>query len=130
MRFACPALLLALLPLAGCGTHAPNRMLSVATGFASHEICGATFIAGLNPDTYWAEAAPPAMRQVGWVMSRDVDHARGPVRTSLAGLGTRVAQHRGAAGCLVLNAPAPAMLAALPKTTPTSIAFPFPSRHP
>ncbi len=117
MRFANHALMLALmlaLPLAGCGRYAPDRMASVATGFASHEMCGAAFIAGLEPRAYWAEAAPPALRLVEWAMSHEVDPARGLVRSSLAGLGERVALHRGPAGCLVLNGPPPPTPAALP----------------
>jgi len=113
MRFACPALLLALL-LTGCGRYAPDRMASVATGFASHEMCGAAFIAGLEPRAYWAEAAPPPLRLVEWAMSHEVDRERRLVRSSLAGLGERVAVHRGPAGCLVLNGPAPPAPAALP----------------
>ncbi len=130
MRFACPALLLALLPLAGCGTHAPDRMLSVATGFVSHEMCGAAFIAGLEPTAYWREAAPPALRAVEWAMTHEVDHARGLVRSRLAGLGERVALHRGAAGCLVLNGPAPPAPAALPPLPAPLLADIAPSDSP
>jgi CubicO group peptidase (beta-lactamase class C family) len=117
-----PVLLLACLTLAGCGRYAPDRMASVATGFAAHQLCGAAFIAGLEPEAYWAEAAPPAMRLVDWALLRQVDRARGEVRTSLAGVGERVAVHRGQAGCLVLNAPAPAPLAALPDLGPALLA--------
>ncbi len=117
-----PVLLLACLGVAGCGRYAPDRMASVATGFAAHQLCGAAFIAGLDPEAYWAEAAPPAMRLVDWAMVRQVDRARGTVRASLAGLGERVALHRGQAGCLVLNAPAPAPLAALPELAPPLLA--------
>ena len=116
-RFPLP-LLAACLVLAGCGRFSPDRMASVATGFASHQLCGATFLAGLDPEAYWAEAAPPAMRLVDWAMTREVDRAKGEVRSSLAGLGERVALLRGPAGCLVLNGPAPPPPAPLPGFAP------------
>ncbi len=114
-----PVLLLAgLLPLAACGRYAPDRMASVATGFAAHQLCGGAFIAGLNPESFWAESAPPAMRLVDWAMWREVDQSRGLVRTSLAGLGARVAVHRGAAGCLVQASPSAAAPPTLPDLQP------------
>ncbi len=116
------ALLAACLALAGCGRYAPDRMASVATGFASHQLCGAAFIAGLDPEAYWAEAQPPAMRLVDWALLRQVDRTRGEVRTSLAGLGERVAVLRGPAGCMVLNGPLPPAPAPLPPFGPALLA--------
>lgn len=106
---------LAVLPLlAGCGSL--ERAAGVAAGFASHQLCSATFVSGLEPETFYREAIVPTVAPLDFLLSHKVDRERGEVTAGFAGLAERRAVYRGAEGCLVLHGPpsAPAPSATTP----------------
>ena len=112
-----PILALAVLPLlAGCGSL--QRAAGVAAGFASHQLCSATFVSQVEPETFYREAIAPTVAPLGFLLSHKVDRERGEVTASFAGLAERRAAYRGALGCLVLHDPAP------PPATPALMATP------
>ena len=106
------------LALAGCGRFAPDRIAGVPAGFASHQLCGARFIAGQDPDAYWRGAQPPALRALGSLLRIRPDAAGQAVEADVAGLGARRDQHRGEAGCLTLPASAAARFPPAPALPP------------
>lgn len=97
---------LAALPLlAGCGSL--ERAAGVAAGFASHQLCSATFISKVEPEAFYREAIVPTMAPLDFLLSHKVDRERGEVTAGFAGLAERRAVYRGAEGCLVLHGPSP-----------------------
>jgi len=87
--------------LAGCG--GPARVVGVPVHFASHQLCSATFVAGLDPTEYYNEAIKPKLGPVGAFLRYEVDRERLEVRTSLGGLVRSRAVHDGPFGCRVLH---------------------------
>jgi len=87
--------------LAGCG--GPARVAGVPVHFASHQLCSATFVAGLDPTEYYNEAIKPKLGPVGALLRYEVDRERREVRTNLAGLVHSRAVHDGPFGCRVLH---------------------------
>lgn len=113
------AALAAALPLAACGSLSPARMAATPTHFASHQLCSATFVAGLDPKDYWREVVRPQVSPVGPLLRYRIDRDRGEVTTRLAG-GAVVSRavYRGPLGCIVdQGRPAPAPVV-LPAPTP------------
>lgn len=98
----------ALLFLSGCGRFDPGRMAGVATGFVSHQLCSATFVSGLDPQTFYREAIVPTTGPIDPLLSHRIDRERGEVTTTLAGMTEGRAAYRGPLGCLVLHDPPPA----------------------
>ena len=96
----------ALLLLSGCGRL--ERAADVAAGFASHQLCSATFVSQVEPEAFYREAIAPTMKPVGFLLSHKVDREKGEVTTSFAGLAESRAVYRGTLGCLVLHDPPPA----------------------
>jgi len=45
--------------LAGCGNLSPHRAALVATGYISHQLCSAVFVAGQDPEPYYRDAIAP-----------------------------------------------------------------------
>ena len=120
-RFLSLALLgTAPIALAGCGKI--DRAADVAAGFVSHQLCSATFVSQLEPETFYREAIAPSLAPVGFLASHHVDRNRSEVTASFAGLGEARAVYRGPLGCLVVHEPLP--------TTPVSTPAPAPSLLP
>ena len=79
------------------------RAVGVPVHFASHQLCSATFVAGLDPTQFFAEAIKPKLGPLGGMLRYEVDRERQEVRTSLAGLVESRAIHDGPYGCRVLH---------------------------
>src|SRR5262245_23422242 len=87
--------------LAGC--EGPARVAGVPVHFASHQLCSATFVAGMDPTEYYNEAIKPKLGPIGAVLRYEVDRQRQEVRTHLAGLVHSRAVHDKPFGCRVLH---------------------------
>jgi CubicO group peptidase (beta-lactamase class C family) len=93
--------------LSGCGSL--DRAAGVAAGFASHQLCLATFVSQIDPQAFYREAIAPTVSPLGFLLSHKIGRERGEVITSFAGLAQSRATYRGPLGCLVLHgAPPPA----------------------
>jgi hypothetical protein len=71
--------------------------------FASHQLCSATFVAGLDPAEFYNEAIKPKLGPIGAVLRYEVDRQQREVRASLAGVVRSRAVHDGPFGCRVLH---------------------------
>src|ERR1700758_2420469 len=89
------------LPLLLGGGDSLSRAAHVATGFASHQLCSATFVSKVDPETFYREAIAPTGGPVKSLISHTVDRERGEVTARFAGLAESRAVYRGAEGCLV-----------------------------
>ncbi|WP_077037967.1 serine hydrolase [Pelomonas sp. KK5] len=94
-----PLLLLPL--LTGCGATA------VTTGYLSHQLCGAVFIAGREPQRYYRDAIEPLAGPLAAVTSYTVDRQQMEVRARLAGLAESRAAFRPPYGCSFGATPGP-----------------------
>src|SRR5262245_5383455 len=81
----------------------PARAASVPVHFTSHQLCSATFVAGLDPTEYYNEAIKPKLGPISAFLSYEVDRERQEVRAHLAGLVHSRAVHDGPFGCRVLH---------------------------
>ncbi|WP_076858621.1 serine hydrolase domain-containing protein [Bradyrhizobium mercantei] len=79
------------------------RAAGVPVHFASHQLCSATFVAGLDPTQFFDEAIKPKLGPLGGLLRYTVDRQHQEVRTSLAGLIESRAVHDGPFGCRVLH---------------------------
>ena len=61
-----------------CG--GPARVAGVPVHFTSHQLCSATFVAGLDPDEFYNEAIKPKLGPIGALLRYEVDRrtAGGP----------------------------------------------------
>jgi len=87
--------------LAGFG--GPARIAGVPVHFTSHQLCSATFVAGLDAAEYYNEAIKPKLGPVGALLRYEVDRQKQEVRAQLAGLVHSRAVHDGPFGCRVLH---------------------------
>jgi hypothetical protein len=108
--------------LAACSSDI-DRAVNTATGFASHQLCSAVFVSGLDPDEFYRQAIAPSSGPVGFLLSHEIDYEHAKVTASFAGLATSEAVYRGPLGCLAsLGAPAPAVAIEAAAATPEAIA--------
>jgi CubicO group peptidase (beta-lactamase class C family) len=84
-----------------CG--GPARVAGVPVHFTSHQLCSATFVAGLDPDEFYNEAIKPKLGPIGSLLRYEVDRQQQEVRTNLAGLAHSRAVYDGPFGCRVLH---------------------------
>ena len=87
--------------LVGCD--GPARVAGVPVHFTSHQLCSATFVAGLDPTEYYNEAIKPKLGPIRAFLRYEVDRQRQEVRAHLAGLVHSRAVHDGPFGCRVLH---------------------------
>jgi CubicO group peptidase (beta-lactamase class C family) len=80
-----------------------GRAAGVATGFVSHQLCSAAFVAGLDPVEFYAQAIEPTLGPAAPWLSHRLDRERREVSARFAGLGETTSTFRGAAGCLVMR---------------------------
>lgn len=109
MRY--PPLLLTL-PLLLGGCDGLGRAARVATGYSSHQLCSATFISKVDPESFFQEAIKPIGGPVAFLLNRRIDREHGEVSTTLAGMAESRAIYRGTEGCLVLAGAPPASVPA------------------
>ncbi|MSQ20541.1 MAG: class C beta-lactamase-related serine hydrolase [Betaproteobacteria bacterium] len=102
------AIVLALAVSIGAGFPIVSRMTAVGAGFFAKQLCSEVFVAGRDPkhvvDTDLRYFFPRALMLIAWWK---VDREAGVTRASFAGLGARVAEHRGDAGCALAPIDAP-----------------------
>src|SRR5262245_7304573 len=87
--------------LAAC--EGPARVAGVPVHFTSHQLCSATFVAGMDPTEYYNEAIKPKLGPIGAVPWYSVDRKRQEGRTHLGGVVPSRAVHDGAFGCRVMH---------------------------
>lgn len=117
MRHLLPLLALPVL-LGGC--ERLDRAAHVATGFASHQLCSATFVSQVDPETFYRQAVRPTGGPVAFLIDHRVDRTRREVTATFAGLAESRAVYRGAEGCLVeAGAPPAAAPARRPAAGPS-----------
>jgi CubicO group peptidase (beta-lactamase class C family) len=114
-RLASYGVCLATIALCGCSGLATVRQ--VATGLVSHQLCSATFIAGLDPPAFYDEALRPTLAPADRLMRYRIDREHRSVTADMAGVSSK-AIYRGPLGCLVVRGepPAPVRLADSPAT--------------
>ena len=81
----------------------PARVAGVPVHFASHQLCSATFLAGLDPVAYFNEGIKPKLDPLSAFFRYEIDQQAREVRTSLAGLAHSRAIHDGPFGCRVVH---------------------------
>ncbi|HEX7341452.1 MAG TPA: serine hydrolase [Rhodanobacteraceae bacterium] len=101
-----------------------RKLLLVATGATSHEMCDATFVSHVDPARIFHEEAAPLMRGIAWAVHYHVDRARREVRASVLGAFASRTVFRPGLGCLQMHDDGPVPQAA--GFTPSPIASPFP----
>jgi len=85
------------------GRGAIARVAGVPVHYASHQLCSATFVAGLDPTEFYDEAIRPKLGPAAALLRYEIDRQRREVRTSLAGLIQSRAVYDGPFGCRVLH---------------------------
>jgi hypothetical protein len=60
----------------------PARVAGVPVHFTSHQLCSATFVAGLDPTEYFNEAIKPKLGPIHAFLRYEVDWQRQDVRAS------------------------------------------------
>jgi hypothetical protein len=127
---ALAAAVVATIALSGCDRL--DRAAGVPVYYASHQLCSAIFVAGLDPGRFYREAIAPEIAPVSSLIHYDIDRAHRAVTASLAGIIYSRAVYRGPLGCQVehraeepqpqpdiaLASPAPAPAPAAPPLLP------------
>src|SRR5215470_17927846 len=85
------------------GCDGPARVAGVPVHFASHQLCSAAFVGGLDPTEFYDEAIKPKLGPMRAFFRYEVDRPRKEVRTHLAGLVHSRAVYDGPFGCRVLH---------------------------
>lgn len=80
-----------------------DRAVRVPVHFASHQLCSAVFVGGLDPADYYREAIQPKFGPLGKLIRYEIDCERSEVRVSLAGRVSSRAVDEGAYGCRVIH---------------------------
>lgn len=95
------------LSLGGCRKLNPIRALAVGPNLVSHQLCSATFVAGLDPGSYYDESVAPSLGVFKSLVSHHIDWNKREVTATLAGGLHSRAVYRGAEGCLVVQGAVP-----------------------
>jgi len=118
------AALLGTLPLlTACGHVSIGRAASTSTGYVSHQLCSAVFVARQDPDRTFHEAIEPLASSFAFLMRYDVDRDRAEVRATIAGLAESRALYRPPFGCVNATGTATTTPAATPPSTPAAPAL-------
>ena len=113
--------LLALAPwLSACADLSPSRAAHVATGYISHQLCSAAFVAGQDPERAYREAIEPLGGPIAFLVNRQVDREHAEVRATIAGLAESRAVHRPPYGCVNATGTPPESLGKAPEKVPAA----------
>jgi hypothetical protein len=97
----------------------PDRAAQVAAGMAAHNLCSATFVAGLDPEATLNELVKPIIgKRLGGLVRYRVDSVNHRVETAFAGIFHATAEFTPGYGCRLEyagNAPSPQPRALLPE---------------
>ncbi|VTU37181.1 serine hydrolase domain-containing protein [Variovorax sp. PBL-E5] len=99
-RLPIAASILAAAVLTACGHFSPGRAAPVISGYLSHQLCSAVFVAGRSPDRYYRDAIEPLAGPVAFLTRFTVDREHGEVRATFAGLAESRAVYRPQFGCV------------------------------
>ena len=102
---------LAALLLTGCGHLTPRRAALVSTGYVSHQLCSAVFIAARDPERYYRDAIEPLAGPLAFLVSYTVDRDLAEVHATVAGLAESRAVYRPMFGCVNATGGMPANIA-------------------
>ena len=86
--------------LTACGHLSPSRAAAVATGYVSHQLCSAVFVAQQDPERSYRQAIEPVAGPLAFLMRYSVDRERAEVRATMAGLSESRALYRPPFGCV------------------------------
>ena len=116
------AALAAALLLTACGHLSLGRAARVSTGYLSHQMCSAVFVAGRDPALYYRDAIEPLVGPLRLLITHTVDRDRVEVRASVAGLAESRAAYRPPFGCVNVTEtmPADASVAFAPSPAPAA----------
>jgi len=113
---ALAAALLGALPLlCACGHLSPGRAASTATGFVSHQLCSAVFVAKQDPEHYYRQAVEPMAGPMSFLMHHTIDRDRAEVRATIVGMAESRAAYRPPYGCVNSTDGLPAATLAPPR---------------
>lgn len=96
------------LSLAACGELSPRSAALVSTGYVSHQLCSAVFVAGRDPARYFRDAIEPMAGPLAPLVSFRVDRDHAEVRARVAGLAESRAAYRPVLGCVNATGVSPA----------------------
>jgi len=79
----------------------PDRLIQIASGAASQNVCSGTFVTGFAPERAYAdEVRPePGMDLIAWALAYDVDREARRVRTTVFGSFETVSAYHAGYGC-------------------------------
>jgi CubicO group peptidase (beta-lactamase class C family) len=86
--------------LGACADLSPSRAAHVATGYVSHQLCSAVFVAGQDPERAYREAIEPLAGPLAFLVKRQIDREHAEVRATIAGFAEGRAVHRPPYGCV------------------------------
>ena len=86
--------------LSGCGHLSVDRAATTATGYVSHQLCSAVFLAGQDPDRTYHDAIEPLAGPFAFLRQHHVDREHAEVRATVAGLAESRAVYRPPYGCV------------------------------
>ena len=84
-----------------CATVRPDRLIAMASGAVSQNLCTGTFVSGLAPDAIYAEEMRPegGMGLIDWALRYRVDRAERRVTTTVFGLFATTSAFHDGYGC-------------------------------
>jgi CubicO group peptidase (beta-lactamase class C family) len=91
--------------LGGCDSL--DRALAVPTHYASHQLCSAVFLGGIDPERFYRDGIEREIAPVGGLISRHVNRGKAEVTTSFLGLVDSRAVYRGPLGCQIVHGARP-----------------------
>ncbi len=93
-------LMISLLGIASCAHQdQPSTAMNVATGFVAHQLCGAAFISGIDPDHYAEDLIEPVLAPAGFFFSYKTNMNQGEAVANLGALNTSRAIYTKEFGC-------------------------------
>ena len=129
-RHAVSAALIIAMIVAAC-IYRPDKALRVAVGLTAHDLCSATFVSGLDPDLYFAEALArrPGYRLLAKHMQYEVNREKNRVDARFGQILRRAVFVPGRGCLLTLDGtepsaplrPEPASLPVLPEIAPPEV---------
>ena len=97
------ALVLAV-PLVLWAVYRPDRAIRTGTAAVADSLCAKTFVAGLDPDTVYAEALErPGIRRLAALMRYHLDPIAKTIDVAVAGLHDSHAEFRDGFGCVLVH---------------------------
>lgn len=102
-----------------CVAVRPDRLIAIAAGAVSQNVCSGTFVSGLSPDTVYAQEmrAEGGMGLIDWALAYKVDRHERRVTTTVFGLFKTTSRFHEGSGCRIEH-PGEIALGTLSKIAP------------